>query len=139
MNLTAAETSKIDELRAHSSPTDAQKLIVALADRDDRTPADHRNLRALIKAERAADRARSARAAAARVLSAEADAARKARTRRLIELGGLVEIAGFASFDRGAILGALASLANQGNDAETVAGWKRAGDAELAKRESAKK
>lgn len=130
-------SAKIDELRAVKSPTDGQRLALVLADKSDRTAAETRNLQALLRAERAADRARSARAAAARLVANASEAERKARTRRLIELGGLVELAGLAESDRGVLLGLLLAAAK--SDAATVASAKRAGDEMLAAREAGRK
>ena len=64
-------------------------------------------------------------------------AARKARTRNLIEAGGLVEIAGLLDLDKGTLLGALLDAQKRmANDPERTAAWKRDGDAVLARRES---
>lgn len=139
MTMPAWASEKIEELRAIKSPSDAQRLAVMLADKADRSDAETRNLQALLKAERAADRARSARAAAARLVANANEAERKARTRRIIELGGLVELAGLADLDRGAVLGLLLEAAKRASDAETLATAKRTGDALLASRESERK
>jgi hypothetical protein len=61
-------------------------------------------------------------------------AARKARTRSLIEAGGLCEIAGLLSVDKGTLLGALLDVKNALSVPENAARWKSSGDAELAKR-----
>ena len=64
---------------------------------------------------------------------------RKARTRALIAYGGLMEIAGLIGADKGMVLGLL--LWGQRKVQEQVdqaAIWKRAGDAELARREGRK-
>ncbi len=62
---------------------------------------------------------------------------RKARTRNLIEAGGLVEIAGLLDLDKGMLLGALIETQkSRANDPQKAAAWKHAGDAELARRES---
>lgn len=139
MAMPAWANEKIEELRAVKSPSDAQRLAVMLADKADRSDAETRNLQALLKAERAADRARSARAAAARLVANASEAERKARTRRIIELGGLVELAGLADLDRGAVLGLLLDAAKRASDAEALATAKRAGDALLSSRESERK
>lgn len=64
---------------------------------------------------------------------------RKARTRALIAYGGLMEIAGLIGADRGMVLGLLLwgrrAVEEEGDQA---AAWKRAGDAELARREGRK-
>jgi len=52
---------------------------------------------------------------------------RKARTRRLIEAGGLVEKAGLLELDANALFGALLSLVPGAADATRVAAWAKAG------------
>ncbi len=52
---------------------------------------------------------------------------RKARTRRLIEAGGLVEKAGLLDLESNALYGALLSLASHAKDAAHVAEWAKAG------------
>ncbi len=52
---------------------------------------------------------------------------RKARTRRLIEAGGLVEKAGLLDLESNALYGALLSLASHAKDAARVAEWAKAG------------
>jgi len=80
-----------------------------------------------------------------RKLRAEQDrqaraAARKARNRALIQTGVLVEIAGLLEVDRGALLGGFLALAKTlERDPEKFQQWKQAGDAEIARREAAKK
>jgi hypothetical protein len=139
MAMPAWAVEKIEELRGLKSPTDGQRLALLLADKADRSDAETRNLQALLKAERAADRARSARAAAARLVANASEAERKARTRKMIEVGGLVELAGLADQDRGALLGLLLSAAKQASDPESLAAAKRAGDAMLSSREADRK
>lgn len=139
MAMPAWAVEKIEELRGLKSPTDGQRLALLLADKADRSDAEMRNLQALLKAERAADRARSARAAAARLVANANEAERKARTRKMIEVGGLVELAGLADLDRGALLGLLLAAAKQAGDADALAAAKRAGDALLTSREADRK
>src|SRR5216683_4315703 len=60
---------------------------------------------------------------------------RKARTRRLIEYGGLVAIAGLDEEDKGTVLGLLLEGARRlPVDAKTRQRWKALGDKELATR-----
>ena len=139
MAMPAWAVEKIEELRGIKNPTDGQRLALLLADKADRSDAETRNLQALLKAERAADRARSARAAAARLVANASEAERKARTRKMIELGGLVELAGLADLDRGALLGLLLAAAKQAGDSDALAAAKRAGDALLTSREADRK
>lgn len=126
---------RIAYVRGLKSPTDHQRLLLTLADKAERTPDENRKLTALLKAERAADRAQRAKAAAAKLLNADREAERKARTRRLIELGGLIELAGIGQRSRGELLGAFLALAKT-DDPQRWAGWKQAGDGKLAEGKS---
>lgn len=112
-----------------------------LADKTERTAEDNRKLAALVKAEKAAERAQKARASAARIVNAEKEAARKARDRELYQSAGLLILAGLVdtstgapNIDRGELLGALLGLAKVPADDQRRAEWKRAGDALLAER-----
>jgi len=61
--------------------------------------------------------------------------ARKKRTRDLIEIGGLAEIAGLRELDRGALLGALLFVAKIADkEPARVRRWKTNGDDVLASR-----
>ena len=89
-----------------------------LADKPDRTADDGRKLAALVRAEKAAERAQKARADAARIINAEKAAERKARDHELYQSAGLLIQAGLVDTttgkptrDRGELLGALMSLA----------------------------
>jgi multidrug resistance efflux pump len=60
---------------------------------------------------------------------------RKARTRRLIEYGGLVDIAELTTMDKGTVLGMFLEGARRiGEGDEVVKQWKRAGDKMLGER-----
>jgi len=67
---------------------------------------------------------------------------RKARTRRLIEAGGLIEKAGLIELEPNALFGALLSLKTGVDDAGKIASWKaeggRAFDLEVKAREEGK-
>jgi len=132
-------------IRGLKSPSDQQRLLLLLADKPERTEAESRQLAALIRAERAADRAQRARAAAARIINAEKEAARKARNRELFKSAGLLILAGLVDTstgkptrDPGELLGALMSLSESQVDEEKRLSWKRRGDALLADRAAAK-
>jgi N-acetylglutamate synthase/N-acetylornithine aminotransferase len=64
---------------------------------------------------------------------------RKARTRRLIEVGGLAEIAGIINLDSGTLLGGFITLAETIKDEAKRARMKAEGDSRLAQREVEKK
>ncbi|MGC9164067.1 MAG: conjugal transfer protein TraD, partial [Thiomonas sp.] len=128
-------------LRGLKAPSDQQRLLLVLADKPDRTADDERKLAALVRAERAAERAQKARAAAARIITAEKAAERKARDHALYESAGLMILAGLVDTktgkptrDRGELLGALASLAEAHVDDAKKAAWKAKGEALMAER-----
>ena len=130
-------------IRGLKSPSDQQSLLLLLADKPDRTQAEDRSLSALVKAEKAADRAQRARAEAAKVVNAEKAQKRKARDHELYKSAALMIVAGLVStetgqptMDRGELVGALAMLAagfSSGNlSPEKRAAWKRHGDSIIA-------
>lgn len=127
-------------LRGLKAPSDQQRLLMMLADKPERTADDDRKLAALVRAEKAAERAQKARADAARIINAEKAAERKARDHELYQSAGLLILAGLVDTatgkptrDRGELLGALVSLA-EAHDDEQRAAWKRKGDALMAER-----
>lgn len=131
--------SRVEYLRGLKSPSEQQQLLILLADKPEKTPEDNRKLAALVRAEKAAERAVKARADAARILNAEKLAQRKARDRELYNAAGLLILAGLVDTktgkptrDRGELLGALASLADANVDDAKRAAWKAKGDALLA-------
>ena len=64
---------------------------------------------------------------------------RKQRTRTLIEIGGLAEIAGISLLDRGAVLGAMLEVAHLLRDEPTFEMLKTKGDSTLLQRAVARK
>ncbi|MCN5666844.1 conjugal transfer protein TraD, partial [Escherichia coli] len=103
------------------------------------TPDDLRKLAALVKAEKAAEKAQRAKASVAKIVNAEKLAERKRRDRELYQSAGLLILAGLVDTktgtptrDRGELLGALVSLADNNVADEKRAEWKRKGDALLA-------
>jgi hypothetical protein len=123
-------------LRGLKAPSDHQRLLQLLADKPDRTPEDERKLMALVRAEKAVERAQKAGANAARIVNAEKLAVRKARDRELYNAAGLMILAclvdsrtGMPVLDRGELLGALMELSRVSPEDERKAQWKRNGDA----------
>ena len=123
-------------LRGLKAPSDYQRLLLLLAEIPHPTPEEERKLDALVRAEKAADRAQKARANAARVVNADKLATRKARDRELYNSAGLLILAGLVNTltgrpvsDRGELLGALLELGEVPQDELRRKGWKRAGDA----------
>ncbi len=136
-------TARIAYLRGLKSPSDQQRLLLLLADKPERSNDDNRKLAALVRAEKAAERAQKAKANAARIVNAEKAAERKARDRELYQAAGLLILAGLVdsktgrpTVDRGELLGALLGLAKVPLDDQRRSEWKRAGDALLAAKSS---
>ena len=131
-------------LRALASPTEHQRVLLALVDRIDTdgaaplSPAEKRQLEALWKLERAADQAQAARAALASLAEDDRKRKRKERDHRVYQRGALLGTAGILDFDTGefrtdgfddaTLLGALLGLARV-TDPERLAAWRQAGAA----------
>ena len=133
--------ARLAYLRGLKHPTDHQRLLLLLAEKPDRTPEDERKLTALVRAEKAAERAQKARANAARIVNREKLVERKARDRELYNAAGLMILAGLVdsrtgmpTLDRGELLGALMELSRVAPEDERKAQWKRNGDALLAEK-----
>ena len=140
--MTAESTTAVDYLnrklaylKGLKAPTQAQQLLILLAEKPDRTAEEKKQLAVLLRAERAADRARTAQLQAAKLLGQRKDAERKARNHRLILQGLLIELAGLNEWDRGELLGALVALRESHNvPPERRQQWKQRGDALLAEK-----
>lgn len=91
--------SHIQYLSALKAPTDAQKLLLLLAAKT-RTAAEERTFSAIVKSEKAQERAKKAQAEVASLLATEAAAERKARTHKLIQFGLLFSYAGIEDAPR---------------------------------------
>ncbi len=123
----------ITRFKSQKTRTDQQELIVLLYEKTGRTAANEMELNVLLKAERAKERSKAAEAAAAKLLCARKDEARKVRNHRLIMQGLLIDFAGLAGRDRGEIFGGLLALAQ--SSADKWANWKQSGDVLLARKE----
>ena len=133
---------RVAYIRGLKSPNDHQRLLLLLNDKKGATNDDLRKLVALVKAEKAAEKAQRAKASVAKIVNAEKEAERKRRNHDLYESGGLLILAGLVdtktgkpTLDRGELLGALLGLAKVPSDDARRSDWKRAGDALLAERE----
>jgi hypothetical protein len=129
-------------IRGLKAPSDQQALLVTLAEKANQSAEDKRKIAALVRAEKAAERAQKARANAARIVNAEKAKARKARDRELYQSAGLLIMAGLVdtktgqpTLDRGELLGALMGLAKVPEDDTRRTEWKRAGDAMMVERQ----
>lgn len=126
-------TQRLRHLRGLKALSDHQRTLLLLVDRSPRTDDDERKLAALIKAEKAAERAQKARATATRIINAEKRAERKAQDHLTILRGALVNWAVLEGRDLGELLGALLEFTESGMP-EDRSRWKEQGDALLAKR-----
>jgi len=128
---------KLAYLKGLKAPTQAQQLLILLAEKPDRTAEENKQLAVLLHAERAADRARATQLQATKLLGQRKDAERKARNHRLIVQGLLIEWAGLNDWDRGELLGALVALRESQNvPPERRQQWKQRGDTLLAEKGS---
>ena len=128
---------RVQHLKGLKSPTDQQRLLVALAEKEGRSELEEKKLAVLVRAEKAALRALKARQEAASLIysdkRAASEADRKARNHRLITPGVLFDLAGLEGRSRGEMLGLLLSAARV-TDPANWAAWKAEGDALLAEK-----
>ena len=75
-------SERLTYISALKNPSDAQKLLLEIAQIQYRTPEQEKKLNALIKAEKAIDRANKQKVVVRKLLNAEKEAERKARTQR---------------------------------------------------------
>ncbi|MGB5063308.1 MAG: conjugal transfer protein TraD [Candidatus Competibacter sp.] len=127
---------RVAYLRQLKAPSEPQRLLMMLAEKPDRSPADDRNLAVLIRVEKADERLAKLRGLAAKVVSEEKAATRKARNHRLIQQGLLFDLVGLESRDPAELAGALAALAEL-DDPARWAQWKTKGQAVLARKTEA--
>ena len=132
---------RVAYIRGLKSPNDHQRLLLLLNEKKGATDDDRRKLVALVKAEKAAEKAQRAKASVAKIVNAEKRAVRKRRDHELYQSAGLLILAGLVdtkigkpTIDRGELLGALLGLAKVPSDDSRRRDWKRAGDALLAER-----
>jgi hypothetical protein len=130
-------------LKGLKSRTEQQNILVELFDKKNRTPQDDKKFSALVRAEKAAERATKAKQAASHLIQAEKHAekkaVRKARDHELFNAAGLLIMAGLVdtktgkpTIDKNELLGALAGLAKVPESDPRRTEWKKAGAAILA-------
>ena len=105
------------------SPNDEQRLLLLLAEKKERDAKEERTFAALVKSEKALERAKKARAEVAGLLAKEkeeaakaAEAARKARNHKLIQLGLLFGYSGIEDEPREFLAGLAAFGAHMDAD-----------------------
>ena len=100
---------RIAYLKGLKTRTEHQEMLVVLAEKKDRDTQDEKYLAALIRAEKAGERAAKARAAASHLINEQKkkskEEERKARNHRLILQGVLIDLAELETRSRGEILG----------------------------------
>ncbi|MFL9860015.1 conjugal transfer protein TraD [Paraburkholderia madseniana] len=132
-------TEHVQYIKGLKSPTATQSLLVELAAIPNPTAQESRQLDKLVRLEKINQKADAMKAEAARMLSARREDQRKARTRELIELGGIVSMVDFP-VDRGTLTGALLWALDQfRTDDDLQHTLKKRGDAFIAERENEKK
>ena len=87
-------TNRLAYLKGLKSPNDQQRLLILLTEKSEQSKEDSRKINALVSAEKAAERSLKARANAARIVSADKVAIRKARDHELYQVAGLLSLAG---------------------------------------------
>ncbi|WP_166679230.1 MULTISPECIES: conjugal transfer protein TraD [Paraburkholderia] len=132
-------TEHIQYIQGLKSPTATQTLLVELATIPAPTAQESRQLDKLVRLEKINQKADSMKAEAARMLSERRENQRRAHTRELIELGGIVPMVDFP-VDRGTLTGALLWALDQfRTDGDLQRTLKKRGDAFIAERENDKK
>ncbi|MDP3330796.1 MAG: hypothetical protein Q8S55_02185, partial [Methylococcaceae bacterium] len=86
--------NRVLTLKALKSRTEQQNILIELFDKQNRTPQDDKKFNALVRAEKAAERANKAKQAASNLIQAEKHAEkkaeRKARDHELFNAAGLL-------------------------------------------------
>lgn len=131
------EEKRVQYIDGLKKPSEAQQLLAILFKKTDRTELESKKLAALVKAEKANERALNANATIAKIMNGEKEEARRARTHRLVQQGILFDLVGLEMKSRGEMLGALiAAVASAKTNPEHWASWKAKGDAMLAEKDN---
>lgn len=131
------EEKRVQYIDGLKKPSEAQQLLAILFKKTDRTEVESKKLAALIKAEKATERALNANATITKMMNGEKEEARRARTHRLVQQGILFDLVGLGTRSRGEMLGALiAAVASAKANPEHWASWKVKGDALLAEKDN---
>ena len=134
---------RVHYIRGLRSASDTQQLLVLLHEEPHRSREDEKKYRAIVKAERAAERMQKAKAEVARLMNAEKKAERKARDHELYNSAGLLIMAGLVDTKTGKplsdpaeLLGALMGLAQVPTEDSRREEWRRAGAKRMTERTS---
>jgi hypothetical protein len=146
----AKPVEKVDWLKNHvltlqglKKRTEQQNLLIELYAIEHKTPSEVKKFNAIVKAEKASDRAKKAIIEASNLIQeekkAEKKAERKARDHELFNSAGLLILAGLVdtktgkpTIDKNELLGALIGLSNVPYDHEKRIEWKKVGAAKIA-------
>jgi hypothetical protein len=131
------EEKRVQYIDGLKKPSEAQQLLAILFKKTNRTEVEGKKLAALVKAEKATERALNANATITKMMNGEKEEARRARTHRLVQQGILFDLVGLDTRSRGEMLGALiAAVASAKANPEHWASWKAKGDAMLAEKDN---
>lgn len=130
-------------LKALSRPADYQTMLIELYEKTDRSPIEDKKLSALIRTEKANIRANKAKKDMQNLLNAEKTKAkaveRKERTKRLIELGALFDIANLGQHDPATLVGMLTNISTAiAPESDKWTNWHKQGVSILHQRKQAK-
>lgn len=139
-------SENIEKLRKLRSPSSQQRLLILLAEKPNRSRKEVSTLTALVRAERLAENAIKARAAAAKLLVTQKDIQKKDRNHQLFNVAGLVALSGLADketgkliMDQAEFLGALIEMRGASLPDDLRARWRQIGNAALADAAAKKK
>lgn len=133
------EQKRVQYIDGLKKPSEAQQLLSILFKKTDPTDAESKKLAALVRAEKANERALNANAVITKMMTSAKDDERRARNHRLIQQGILFDLVGLDTRSRGEMLGALiAAVASAKSNPEHWTSWKAKGDAMLANPEAEK-
>lgn len=126
--------ARLAYLSGLKSPNDQQKLMLELAKKVSLSDDEQRKMKALIRAEKAAERALKARADVAKIVNAEKAIKRKARDHALYQAAGLMIVGKLVDTKTGEpfmqpdeLLGALLEVAQAAQSPDKRAAWKAKG------------
>lgn len=126
--------ARLAYLSGLKSPNDQQKLMLELAKKVSLSDDEQRKMKALIRAEKAAERALKARADVAKIVNAEKALKRKARDHALYQAAGLMIVGKLVDTKTGEpfmqpdeLLGALLEVAEAAKSPDKRAEWKAKG------------
>lgn len=118
---------RIEHIRNKKSPSDQQRLLVLLVEKDDKTPKEEQDFKALVRAEKAvarlekaAEKVASSKTKVSKILKAERSAKEKARTHELIKSASLLIASGIIdnktgklNFERSVLFEKLQQIKNE--------------------------